>query len=357
MNTLTGRSPSRLYIGVDIGKDRLDLAATDFRLSVENNCAGWNKILANTRKLKRHVHFVCEPIGHYGGAFIRFLHARNKVVSLIPGIRARSFARATGQLAKGDRLDAEILAELGRRLKPPPTRKPKKTESELRAVMRCRFQLLRCCATEERYAVTIRYPKIRRILEPVIQAMKAQGRALDDLSLKVVSRDDVLFKKFHAFCNVSGVGEVTARTVLSELPEIGSLNRRKIASLAGLAPYSKDSGSTAAPRHIQGGRRKVRPALFMAALAASQRNPVLAPFYKRLRARGKLHRVALTAVMRRLLVYLNSLARKIDQDAMAPKPPPTATAKTKRNWIRAALSKRAHVKGRRICRRVHNAVT
>lgn len=96
----------RLYVGVDIGNDRLDMAATGFRLSVENNRQGWQEALRKIRRLKRHVHFVCEPIGHYGGAFIQFLHTEGKVVSVVHGLRVRNFARATGRSAKTDKIDA-----------------------------------------------------------------------------------------------------------------------------------------------------------------------------------------------------------------------------------------------------------
>lgn len=316
MITKAGNRRNRLFVGVDIGKDRLDVAAPRFRLSVENNREGWKKLIRETGKLKRHIHFVCEPIGHYGGAFIEFLHAESKVVSVVPGGRVRNFALATGRIAKTDKIDAVVLAEFGQTLRPAPTPKPKKVQLELRAIMRCRFQLVQSQTLQQRYAVTIKFLKIKRAFQPVIDTMRAQVKLVDKLARDLIAQDASLRRKYKAMFEVVGVGEVTARTILAEIPELGTMNRQQVAAIGGLAPFCKDSGASSAPRHIQGGRGRVRIGLFMSALAASQRNPVLAPLYRRLRARGKPHFVALTAVMRRLLIYLNSVVRRVEGDSL-----------------------------------------
>lgn len=146
----------------------------------------------------------------------------------------------------------------------------------------------------------------------ILKPMRAQCKVLDRLSQQAIEKDASLRKKFESFYGVVGVGKYTAKALIAELPELGSLNRREVASLAGLAPFNKDSGSCSAPRHIKAGRGRVRIALFMAAGTAARINPVLAPVYKRLRARGKKHRVALVAVMRKLLIHLNSLAAEVE---------------------------------------------
>jgi transposase len=312
---------TRLYVGVDIGKDKLDLAAPGLRFSVPNNRRGWQTALGKISKLRRHVQFICEPIGHYGGAFIQYLHRNNKIVSVIHGPRARNFAEATGHIAKTDTIDASMLSEFGETLKPAATPKPKKTEAKLRAIMRCRAQLHMWLTTMKRYAVTIQAREVKDVLEPALATMKAQAEILDKMAEHVVLGEPRLARKYTAFCEVEGVGAVLAKTVLGEVPEIGALNRRQVAALSGLAPFAKDTGNSSAPRHIQGGRKNVRKALFMAAFSATKCNPVLAPFYARLRAKGKLHKVALTATMRRLLIYLNGLARTVDASAGANQSP------------------------------------
>jgi transposase len=312
MSSRTKSNRVRLFVGVDIGKDKLDLAAPGLRFSVLNNRRGWQTALGKISKLHRRVQFVCEPIGHYGGAFIEYLHAKNKIVSVVHGPRARSFAEATGRIAKTDPIDASMLSELGETLKPAATPKPKKTEAKLRAIMRCRAQLHIWLTTMKRYAVTIQLRDVRDVLDPALATMKAQAKILDEMSEHVVLGEPRLARKYAAFCEVEGVGVVLAKTVLGEIPELGTLNRRQVAALGGLAPFAKDTGTSSAPRHIQGGRKNVRKALFMSAFSATQWNPVLAPFYARLRAKGKRHKVALVATMRRLLVYLNGVARTVD---------------------------------------------
>ena len=146
-------------------------------------------------------------------------------------------------------------------------------------------------------------------LDELIQVVAQQIAALDTQMAQLVSEDRPLTEKLQRLCQVEGVGKTTAINLLAELPELGQSNRGGIAALGGLAPFNHDSGAGQGARHIQGGRSQVRRALYMAALTAIRCNPVLKPFYQQLRARGKSHRVAITAVMRKLLVHLNQLMR------------------------------------------------
>lgn len=303
-----------LFVGVDIGKDRLDVAARGLSLSVKNERAGWNKVLRRTSRLKRHVQFVCEPIGHYGGGFIQFLHSQRKIVSVVPSHRARNFAKATGRLAKTDTVDAQMLADLGEKLRPRPTPRLGKSEAALREIMRCRRHLNRAHSLQLRYCATLRSAKLRAIIQPVLSLMLSQQKVLDGLSRVVVRADPRLFRRHKAFCEVNGVADLTARYLLAEMPELGTLNRRAVAALAGVAPFNNDSGTRSAGRHVREGREKVRTALFMGALSASRASPILKKLYSRLRSRGKPHYVALIAVMRKLLIHLNSIARNLDGD-------------------------------------------
>lgn len=314
MTTIHAKGKGRLYVGVDIGKGRLALAARGFALDVANNRKGWEQALKEAKKLKRRLHFVCEPTGEFGGPFIKFLHSRKKLVSVVPPQRAREFARATGKIAKTDRIDAEMLADLGEKLSPKLTTKPEPVSSKLQVVMRCRRQLIGARLALERQRNATSLTMLRKQIQPVIQLLGRQIEQVDQIPDRIIAQSPKLRAKYDAFVEVDGVGEMTAKYLLAEIPELGRLNRREVAALAGVAPYNKDSGTAKGSRHIRGGRKGARAALFMAAWHASRINPILAPLYTRLRKRGKPHRVALVAVMRKLLIYLNALAHKVEKN-------------------------------------------
>lgn len=306
------------YVGIDIGKQNLDAAAPGWHLTVSNDRQGWNKLLVEAGKLKRHLHFVCEPSGYVGAAFIAFLFSRRKRLSLIPPFRARQFAKATGRMAKTDKIDAAMLADLGEKLRPPATTKPREPEAKLQAVVRCRRQLLSVMKSQQRYLQTATDRALRECIKPVIHVIGEQLGILDQRADKVIAGDACLRRKYEAFLGVIGMGPLTTKYVLSDLPEIGQLNRGQAAALAGLAPINRDSGKVTGERHIWGGRVELRASLYMAALVAATHNPILAPFYTRLRNKGKPHYVAIVAVMRKLLVHLNSLAAAVEKQNKVP---------------------------------------
>ncbi len=304
----------KLYVGVDIGKDRLDFAAAPLRFSATNDLKGWTGALAKISRLNRRVVFVCEPIGHYGGAFISHLYAKRRVVCVVPGFRVRSFARAKGRIAKTDTLDADVLADYGRTFRPKPSSKPAPKALMLRALMRCHFQLTRTGAEQQRFATCSAHPMVKSEIAALIVEIRRRCRTVQKEAQRMITADPMLKRKADRFCKVVGVGKGTARVVLSELPEIGTLNRKQVAALAGLAPFNKDSGKSRGPREIRGGRGRLRIALYMAAISAARLNPVLSRVFARLRAKGKLYKVALVAVMRKLLIHLNSIARAVNAE-------------------------------------------
>lgn len=301
-------NPTPVYLGIDIAKDTLEVAGPGLRLPVPNTAEGHAQLLAVTMTLRVPVHFICEATGGYERRLIAHLLAQDQAVSLLNPARVRDFAKATGRLAKTDRIDAELLAAYGRTLQPPAEPKPSALLEELTDVVRRRAQLagllgLQRTQRHQLYDAKL-IAELDRLLAFVAQQIEVMDQRLDEL----IDQDGGLGTRLQQLCQVEGVGRTTAINLIAELPELGRLNRTRIAALAGLAPFNRDSGAGSGQRHIRGGRSNVRRALYMAALAATRCNPVLRPFYQQLRARGKGHRIAITAVMRKLLLRLNQIA-------------------------------------------------
>lgn len=301
--------PPPVYLGIDIAKDTLEVAGPGLRLPVPNTAEGHAQLLAAARALRTPVHFICEATGGYERRLVASLLAQDCAVSLLNPARVRQFARATGRLAKTDRIDAELLAEYGRTLQPPAEPKPEPLLVELTDVVRRRAQLAELLGLQRTQRQQLHDARLIADLDRLIGFLEQQIAALERRLDELIDKDGGLGARLQQLCQVEGVGKTTAMNLLAELPELGRLNRTRIAALAGLAPFNRDSGGATGQRHIRGGRAQVRRALYMAALTATRCNPVLGPFYRQLRARGKGHRVAITAVMRKLLVHLNQLMR------------------------------------------------
>lgn len=298
-----------VYLGIDIAKDALEVAGPRLRLQVPNTAEGHQQLWAAACALRTPVHFICEATGGYERRLVASLLAQDGTVSLLNPARVRQFAKATGRLAKTDRIDADLLAEYGRTLQPPAEPKPVPLLTELTDVVRRRAQLAELLGLQRTQRHQLCDPKLITGIDRLIGFLEQQIAALDQRLDELIDQDGGLGARLQRLCQVEGVGKTTAMNLLAELPELGQLNRTRIASLAGLAPFNHDSGGAVGQRHIRGGRAQVRRALYMAALTATRCNPVLRPFYLHLRARGKGHRVAITAVMRKLLVHLNHLMR------------------------------------------------
>lgn len=302
-------NPTPVYLGIDIAKATLEVAGPGLRLPVPNTAEGHAQLLAAALALRTPVHFVCEATGGYERRLVASLLAQDCAVSLLNPARVRQFAKATGRLAKTDRIDAELLAEYGRTLQPPAEPKPVPLLEELTDVVRRRAQLAALLGLQRTQRYQLCDAKLIADLDRLIGFLEQQIAALERRLDELIDKDGGLGARLRQLCQVEGVGKTTAMNLLAELPELGRLNRTRIAALAGLAPFNRDSGAATGQRHIRGGRANVRRALYMAALTATRCNPVLRPFYQQLRARGKGHRVAITAVMRKLLVHLNQLMR------------------------------------------------
>jgi len=222
-----------------------------------------------------------------------------------PRARQKKAEGAAGILAKADRIDARVLAAFGAALRPKPTAPLSRQQKRLRELESQRRHLSQVLRAEENRLAQLQCAELRSLGRSLINKIQKQIDAIEERISSLIAQDQVLCAKAQKLIAVIGVGARTAAILLAQMPELGQLNRRQAAALAGLAPFNHDSGSLRGKRTIFGGRRALRSGLYMAALAAARYNPILSRFYQRLRAKGKPHQLALTAVMRKLLLALN----------------------------------------------------
>jgi transposase len=270
------------------------------------------------------VHIICEATGGYEQAMVKVLHEAQIPVSVANPARVRAAAQALGQRAKSDPIDAGGLTDYGQRFKPkapPPT---SATQEQLVALTQWLQQLISGQAMAKTQAEHHQEPFVRRQHAKLMVHLQAQIKAVEKQIEALLEQDAELHERVRCLDEIQGVGPRTAWMVLAHMPELGQLNRQQVAALAGLAPWIRDSGTMKGKRCIGGGRPEVRVALYMASLSASRSNPVLSVLYQRLRAKGKMGKVALTAVMRRLLIFMNHQLK-----ALAAKAPPVETAVAK----------------------------
>src|SRR5436190_10027769 len=307
-SALMTEKTSPVYAGLDIAKASLQLHLQSKSFDLPNTPAGHiqlNKRLAAVPG----VHVICEATGGYERSTVAALHAALVLVSVINPARVRQFARASGRLAKTDPIDAAVLTAFGQAFAPEPTAARSAVEIQLAALVTRRAQLLEIRVAEEQRADTCADPALGKLFTSWITQLEKQIAKVEALIEALLKAQKPLAQQVQRLDDIMGVGRITAVAVLATMPELGQLNRGQAAALAGLAPYNRDSGQWAGQRHISGGRAEVRRALYMAALSASRSNPVLKAFYDRLIAAGKPAKLALTAVMRKLIVLMNHLLK------------------------------------------------
>jgi transposase len=297
------------FIGIDVAKAQLEFACrpSGETGSVANDDAGIRTLVTRCQGLAPTL-IVLEATGGYEAAIVAALATAWLPVVVANPRQVRDFAKATGQLAKTDALDAQLLALFAERVRPTPRPLPDDTVQALDARLTRRRQLLGML-TAERNRLLIAAPTVRRDLQQHIRFLERRVREADDDLHAAIKASPAWRVKDDLFQSVPGVGRVVSLTLLAELPELGRLSHKEIAALVGVAPLNRDSGTLRGKRLVYGGRAPVRAALYMAALVASRCNPVIRAFYVRLRAVGKPAKVALTACMRKLLTILNAMAR------------------------------------------------
>lgn len=302
---------SVVYIGVDVAKANLDVAWAAASRRFPNERNGHAALVLWIKQSAAPVHLICEASGGYEQALLESLKQNNLAVTLVQAIRVRQYARAAGILAKTDTIDAKVLAAFGAAMQPKPTRPLSAEQKRLRQYEAQRRHLSKVLLAEQNRLAQVSCAELRSLSRSLISKIKKQIDTLDAGIAHLIAQDQVLCLKAQKLTAISGVGARTAALLLAQMPELGQLNRGEAAALAGLAPFNHDSGSIRGKRAIFGGRRALRSGLYMAALSAARYNPILSSFYQRLRAKGKPHKLALTAVMRKLLLALNSTLKPI----------------------------------------------
>lgn len=304
---MNDKSPS-VYAGLDIAKASLQLHLQGKLYDLSNTPEGQAQLIKRLAASPG-VHVICEATGGYERAVVAALHAAAVPVSVLNPARVRQFARASGELAKTDPIDAAMLTAFGHAFAPEPTSPRTATEIKMAALVTRRVQLLELRVAEAQRADTCADPDLRKLFTPWLAQMEKQIAKIETLIEALLQSQAPLAAQVQRLDDIMGVGRLTAVMVLATMPELGQLNRRQTAALAGLCPYNRDSGQWAGKRCISGGRPEVRRALYMAALSASRSNHLLKPFYDRLLAAGKPAKVALTAVMRKLIILMNLLLK------------------------------------------------
>lgn len=295
-----------VYCGVDIAKSYLDAAIGNEKRRVPNETGGYRQLINWIKQIEAKVQVICEPSGGYERRFIEALVRAQIKVSLVPANRVRAFARAAGVLAKTDTIDARVLCAFGEAMQPQIVTASKLEQEHLRELESQRRHLTHLLVMEQNRRARVSDVYVQRLNRSLINQIKKQIEKLDLLIKEHIAGSQELSVKAEKLTAISGVGPRTVALLLAQMPELGQLNRREAAALVGVAPFNRDSGKMRGKRTIFGGRRYVRHGLYMAALVAARHNPTLRNFYQRLRAAGKPPKLALTAVMRKLLIVLNS---------------------------------------------------
>lgn len=303
-------SKRKNYIGIDVSKQFLEVAVyeSEFHYRCPNKASAFAELLAELIAL-RPARIVLEATGGLEKPIVAALHAAGLPVVVINPRQVRAFAKAIGQLAKTDRLDAAVLAHFAAAVKPPLRPLKSKETQELEALMGRRGQLVDMLAAEKNRRHSATSDLVRETIKEHIDWLEERIAELDEqLQSRLVSSGEWQ-NKAAILQSVPGIGPVVSFSLLADLPELGTLNRQRISKLVGVAPLNCDSGPQRGARHIFGGRARVRSMLYMAALTALRFNPVIKEFYQRLVGKGKPHKVALTACMRKLLSIVNLMVR------------------------------------------------
>jgi transposase len=299
----------RCYVGIDIAKAQLDVAVRpsgQHWVSAHDE-AGMAEVTTRLQALQPQL-IVVEATGGREVTLVATLAAVGLAAAVVNPRQVRDFARAIGQLAKTDALDAAVLARFAEVVGPTPRPLPDAATQEFAALLARRRQLVGML-TAERQRLDTALPAVARHIQRHIDWLQQERDDLERLLRERVQASPIWREREDLLRSVPGIGPTTALTLLAELPELGRLDRKAIAALVGVAPLNCESGTWRGRRIVWGGRARVRTALYMAALVATRHNPVIRAFYARLCAAGKPKKLALTACMHKLLLILNAIVR------------------------------------------------
>ncbi len=300
----------QVYIGIDVSKKQLDVAlrpGNDF-FQVANDDLGIAALVQRLVPLQPQL-ILLEASGGFETLAAASLRQADLPAQIINPRQVRRFADSTGRLAKTDKIDAGVLAHFAEVLKPPLRPWPEAQQQELAALMTRRRQLVEMVVMEKNRLSTAWSPKVRKSLQVHLHSLQEQLKELEQDLDDFIRRSPLYLEKDQLLQSVPGVGALTSQSLIAWLPELGTLNRKQIAALVGVAPFNRDSGKMRGRRAVWGGRRQVRPSLYMATIAACRFNPAIQNFYQRLLQAGKRKKVAITACMRKLLTILNAVLK------------------------------------------------
>ena len=300
----------RNCIGIDVAKQYFDLHSlkTGQDRRMDNSTDGIRQCVAVCNEIRPKL-IVMEATGGYELTLAGTLQAEGLAVAVVNPRRIRDFARAAGQIAKTDKLDARIIAQFGATLEPMPTERINQNTQKLKALVARRSQLVGLHTAESNRLEHADGKEIQRSIAAVLKVIEAQLKAVDRQINEHIQNTPELQQRAETIDSVPGIGPTTAQMLVTELPELGRLNRRQIAALVGVAPMARDSGTFRGKRMTGGGRKEIRSRLFMPTLVAVRHNPILKAYYIRLISRGKCKMVALVAVMRKLICILNTMTK------------------------------------------------
>lgn len=299
---------SPVCVGIDVSKQQLDIALRPGRrYSVPNNEAGVASVLADLKTVSLTL-VVLEATGGLELPLTSALALAGLPVVVVNPRQVRDFAKATGQLAKTDAIDAQVLARFAEVIRPEPRSLPDEQTQALAALVTRRQQLIEMLTAEKNRLASARRTIRKNLRSHIAWLERALEQADNDLA-ETIRQSPVWCEKEALLRSVPGIGPVLTTTLLANLPELGTLTHKQIAALVGVAPLNRDSGTLRGRRTVWGGRARVRTALYMAAIVAARFNPIIRGFYQRLCAAGKAKKVALVACMRKLLVIVNSMLK------------------------------------------------
>ena len=299
-----------IIVGIDVSKDRLDVAVrpTGEVFAVERNAAGLDGLIARLKELSPRI-VALEATGGFETVVAAALAAAGLPVVIVNPAQVRAFAKAIGQRAKTDPIDAGVIAHFAEATNPEPRPLPDEATRSLADLVARRRQIIEMIGAERQREKRVTVPRLKKSITRLLKALEKELASVDTDIDDAVRGSPAWREKEDLLASVPGVGPTIARTLIAELPELGQLGRKEIAALAGLAPFTRQSGQWRGRSFIGGGRPTVRSAVFMGAMVAKQHNPILKAFFDRLVAAGKPKMVALIAVARKLLTILNAILR------------------------------------------------
>jgi transposase len=301
---------TEIIVGIDISKKRLDIQIQEDGqyFTCGNDIIDIGKLVDKLCSIHPTL-IVLEATGGYEKGLVSALVEAKLPVAMVTPAWVRYFARSSGTLAKTDKIDARMLVRYGRANHPPIVILRSEIQERLSVRMARRSQVSLALISEKNHLSTITYPDVKVLIEASIQNLEQQIQQLEEMIAEIIDQNPELKNNEKIICSVPGAGKITAAILLADLPELGTLDHKKIAALVGVAPFNRDSGYYRGKRRIKGGRQSIRKVLFMTALTAMKWNPLIKEFYERLLARGKVKKVAVIACMHKLLTIMNAMVR------------------------------------------------